>query len=321
MGQKMSAESAATLQQSILRIGNEETRAIFQLLAVKPMQRARYFSTGDHKDDRQRWRHFALNVDLYTHFTSPIRRYADVIVHRLLQMALDEDAGEIIAPAGQQREQQKALAEISLTARQCNLKKEDARAAQDASSKLFLCVYLRRLEQSTNRPIICDAVVMDFGGERGMDVYVPQFALDRRVFLDDCGVAKVSMSSARDRVTLHWLSGGARRPLPPYPKPNRSDNKPPAAVQDSQTGDLVTVINGGDTGGVVQSIRLLDHVFVRLSVEGRSPMDVKVYLVHPDHSSVGQAKRHQFAVNSAANIAAAQRGSSSVLEETFVDVD
>jgi exoribonuclease R len=34
------------------------------------------------------YRHYALNFAEYTHFTSPIRRYADVLVHRLLQHAL-----------------------------------------------------------------------------------------------------------------------------------------------------------------------------------------------------------------------------------------
>lgn len=53
------------------------------------LQMAVYFCTGVLEDETL-FRHYALNVPLYTHFTSPIRRYADVIVHRLLAASIGE---------------------------------------------------------------------------------------------------------------------------------------------------------------------------------------------------------------------------------------
>jgi ribonuclease R len=55
---------------------------VLQSLAVRAMAKAKY--TTEPKG------HFGLAFEHYTHFTSPIRRYPDMMVHRLLQHYLDE---------------------------------------------------------------------------------------------------------------------------------------------------------------------------------------------------------------------------------------
>lgn len=67
----------AHFQKLIDRIhGRPEERPIAMLM-LRTMQKARY--------DAINVGHFGLATDTYTHFTSPIRRYPDLVVHRLLR--------------------------------------------------------------------------------------------------------------------------------------------------------------------------------------------------------------------------------------------
>lgn len=55
----------------------EETKVIFNHLILRSMAKARYSETN--------LGHFGLASQNYTHFTSPIRRYSDLVVHRLVK--------------------------------------------------------------------------------------------------------------------------------------------------------------------------------------------------------------------------------------------
>ncbi|XP_033628979.1 uncharacterized protein LOC117291425 isoform X1 [Asterias rubens] len=61
------------------------------------MEQGAYVSSGDHQGLPAR-RHFSLNKDAYTHFTSPIRRYIDLVVHRMLVNTLPGTKADVEPP-------------------------------------------------------------------------------------------------------------------------------------------------------------------------------------------------------------------------------
>jgi len=75
------AKVADTINDLTKKIENLPESAVLQSLAVRTMPKARYTTQANG--------HFGLAFEHYSHFTSPIRRYPDMMCHRLLQLYLD----------------------------------------------------------------------------------------------------------------------------------------------------------------------------------------------------------------------------------------
>ncbi|OQS06525.1 DIS3-like exonuclease 1, partial [Thraustotheca clavata] len=88
-GLTLDTTSNMTLQSSLVRIEStvdEDTMALLKSMATRAMSEAEYIcaSQAQALGNQDRFGHYGLGLTYYTHFTSPIRRYADVVVHRQL---------------------------------------------------------------------------------------------------------------------------------------------------------------------------------------------------------------------------------------------
>jgi ribonuclease R len=91
LGYKMrkdSDRSPKDLQKVLFEAKGRPEEKVVNNILLRSMKWAKYSA--------QNQGHFGLALDSYTHFTSPIRRYPDLIVHRLLKKVLFKREGKIL---------------------------------------------------------------------------------------------------------------------------------------------------------------------------------------------------------------------------------
>jgi ribonuclease R len=67
---------AESINNLLSDVQEKPNKRLFETLAIRTMARAEYSTKN--------LGHYGLAFDYFTHFTSPIRRYPDMMVHRLL---------------------------------------------------------------------------------------------------------------------------------------------------------------------------------------------------------------------------------------------
>ncbi|XP_027541530.1 DIS3-like exonuclease 2 isoform X1 [Neopelma chrysocephalum] len=193
VGLDIDFSSAGTLQKSLNEIFGVDkySRARKEVLTYmfsRPMQMALYFCTGVVKDETL-FRHYALNVPFYTHFTSPIRRYADIIVHRLLSASLGASS-----PIKMEKE------DIQRQADHCNDRKMASKRVQELSGDLFFSIFVRECG-----PLESEAMVMGVLS-KAFDVLVLKFGIQKRIYCNALPLLDFRFQKVgkKPELTLTW---------------------------------------------------------------------------------------------------------------------
>lgn len=116
--------SPATFQRIVKFAHDRPEKRLINSLLLRALERARYVDyLGTH---------FGLASEAYTHFTSPIRRYPDLIVHRLLRAQLKDDLERDPNTVGM-------VPELTWLAEHSSFMEREAEMAEDDSVRFKLC--------------------------------------------------------------------------------------------------------------------------------------------------------------------------------------
>ena len=144
---------------------NMYMNTMLRMIATRCMMQAVYFASGTIEESL--FRHYGLACPIYTHFTSPIRRYADVIVHRLLAVCIGADA---TYPELVDKKQTQKIAE------NINYRHRMAQYASRASVNLYTHIFFKDKRRDETGYVL-------FIRQNALQVLIPKYGLEGTLFL------------------------------------------------------------------------------------------------------------------------------------------
>ena len=163
---------------------------LIRIMATRCMMAAEYFCSG--MQAYPEFRHYGLASEIYTHFTSPIRRYADLVAHRQLAAAIEYEA---VHPSVRSRGRLEAVC------KNINVRHRNAQLAGRASIAYYVGQALRG--KATEE----DGFIMKIFSN-GFVVLVPRFGIESLIRLRD--LAEPEPQATFDAETYTLKTSGSR---------------------------------------------------------------------------------------------------------------
>lgn len=170
LGYSLDYSTSKTLAESLDQIDRPSDgffNKLVRIMTTRCMHEAVYFCSAEL--DKMEYKHYGLAADIYTHFTSPIRRYADVLVHRLLSASIDVES----LPTSMCNKQS-----LINQCTRMNMRNRNARNASRASSEFFSYLFFR------NKTLIEDGIISSIQNN-GFTVVIAKYGFEGFIEFDE----------------------------------------------------------------------------------------------------------------------------------------
>ncbi|KAF1943253.1 RNB-domain-containing protein [Clathrospora elynae] len=172
---------------------------LVRIMATRCMMSAEYFCAGTQAYPE--FRHYGLASEIYTHFTSPIRRYADLEAHRQLAAAIEY---EQLDPSLQSK------AKLEAVCKNINVRHRNAQMAGRASIEYYVGQALK------GKDINEEGFVMKIFSN-GFVVFVPRFGIESLIRLRDLATPEPEADFDAENYVLN-IKGDVKRSIELFEK-------------------------------------------------------------------------------------------------------